>query len=146
MARNSKGTCRSITQTKKGMAGTIWWNNIPFGFYPTRIPLMFGGFTFQLGIGGFNDSIFTVTNSTIESIRLNETLKPLSLNVEGLPETTSLLNITIPTTLRWGDFSLHFDGTEMIKDKDYMPTRNRAHNIFSLEYDHSSHLIEITAT
>jgi len=135
-----------FTQTRKGMAGTTWWNTIPFGFYATRIPLMFGGFMFQVRLGGLNHSIFTVTNSTIESIRFNETLKTLSLTVEGLPETTGLLNITIPTTLLWGDFALRFDGTKMIEGKDYMHTQNGTHNTFSLGYEHSSHLIEITAT
>lgn len=135
-----------FTQTRKGMAGTTWWNSIPYGFYATRLPLMFSGITFQLGFGGFNHSIFAMTNSTIESVRFNETLKTLSLNLSGLPETTGLLNVTIPTSLLWGDFSLYFDGTEMVGGKDYTHTQNATHNTFSLGYEHSSHLIEIIAT
>lgn len=135
-----------FTQTKKGMAGTTWWNNIPFGFYATRIPLALGGYTFQFSVGGFNYSIATITNSTIEWIRFNQTLKTLSLNLTGLPETTGLCNITIPKTLLWGDFSLFLDGSTMIKEKSYTHEYNETHNIFSISYEHSSHLVEIKAT
>lgn len=135
-----------FTQTKKGMAGTTWWNNIPFGFYATRMPLVFGGFIFQLSAGGFDHSVAIVTNSTIEWVRFNQTLKTLSLNLTGLSGTTGLCNITIPKTLLWGDFSLRLDGATMIKEKDYMHDQNGTHNFFSAKYEYSSHLIEITAT
>ena len=90
--------------------------------------------------------IETCSNSSVSDFVLNPSLKQISFNVNGTSGTTGFCNITIPTELLSGVFSIYKDNTELIKNVDYTETYNGTRYIFSIKYDHSTHMIEIIAT
>ncbi|MFX1532999.1 MAG: hypothetical protein ACFFDI_02050, partial [Promethearchaeota archaeon] len=64
----------------------------------------------------------------------------------GAAGTAGFCNVTIPSELMSGDFSIYRDGALLIKDVDYTGTYNGTHYLFSITYEHSTHTIEILAT
>lgn len=86
------------------------------------------------------------TNSSIYEFYLNVTSKQLSFNVTGTTDTTGFCNVSIPSNLMWGDFSLSMDHRELIEGVDYIETYNGTHYLFSINYLHSSHVIELVST
>jgi len=88
--------------------------------------------------------IETVCNSSVSEFVFNGTA--IRFHVDGALGTAGLCNVTIPSELMSGDFSIYKDGTLLIKNVDYTGTYNGTHYLFSITYEHSTHTIEITAT
>jgi hypothetical protein len=86
----------------------------------------------------------TVSNSSVSEFVFNGTA--IRFNVDGASGTAGLCNVTIPSELMSGDFSIYKDGSPLIKNVDYTETYNGTHYLFSITYEHSTHTIEITAT
>ncbi len=88
--------------------------------------------------------IETVSNSSVSEFVFNGTA--IRFHVDGAPGTAGFCNVTIPSELMSGDFSIYKDSALLIKNMDYTGTYNGTHYLFSITYEHSTHTIEITAT
>jgi hypothetical protein len=90
--------------------------------------------------------IETCSNSSVSEFDFNKTLKRIQFKVDGTAGTIGFCNVTIPSELMSGDFSVYKDNTLLIENVDYTETYNGADYIFSITYEHSIHTIEIMAT
>ena len=130
-----------FTQTKESLAGNTSWHDIPFGFYAKRFLLSFFNVTLEKTYW-----ITTLTNSNVENFNFSQTLMKISFNVTGSTGTTGYCNVTMPSDLLWGQFSISMDDTPLVEYVNYTKTHNGTHYIFHITYTHSSHLIEIKGT
>ncbi len=89
-------------------------------------------------------SIFS--NSSITDFNFSQLAKCISFNVNGTTGTSGFCNIAIPAELMSGDFSLYMDNMLLVEDVDYTEVYNGTHYAFSINYAHSSHIIEIIST
>jgi hypothetical protein len=87
-----------------------------------------------------------ISNATISDLSFNQTLKQLSFSINEASGTTGLCNITVPDELMAGDFSLYMDDIELVEGLDYSKTHNGNHYLFSVNYEHSNHVIELFST
>jgi hypothetical protein len=46
----------------------------------------------------------------------------------------------------WGDFSLYLDDVALVEGVDYVESFNGTHYLFSISYEHSSHIIDLFST
>jgi len=88
---------------------------------------------------------WTYSNSTLWNLMFNKALHQLRFDVSGPPATKGLCDVTIPSNLMWGEFSVSLDGTTLIKDIDYTLTSNGTHYLLHFSYTHSFHTFEITS-
>ena len=102
--------------------------------------------TFNVTIEQNTYVIETSSNSSVSELEFNQTLKEIRFYVDGASGTNGLCNITIPQELMSGNFSIYNDDTLLVKNVDYTETFNGTHYLFSIQYDHSTHMIEIIAT
>jgi hypothetical protein len=88
----------------------------------------------------------TCSNSSISGVSLNVGLKRLQLTVEGEEGTSGFCNVTVPAELMSGDFLLYLDDSFLVEDVDYVESFNGTHYLFSIQYVHSSHVLELFST
>jgi hypothetical protein len=90
--------------------------------------------------------VSTLSNSTVSDLTFNQTEGSLRFTVDGLTGTTGFCNITIPSELMSGTFSIYKDDMLLAENLDYTQTYNSTHYSFSLTYQQSTHTIEIVST
>ena len=90
--------------------------------------------------------ISTFSNSTISDLTFSQAEARLSFTVDGLSGTSGFCDITIPSELMSGTFSLFKDDVPLVENMDYIQSFNGTHYTFSLTYEHSTHTIEIFST
>ncbi|TRO54021.1 hypothetical protein E2P63_01780 [Candidatus Bathyarchaeota archaeon] len=90
--------------------------------------------------------ISTFSNSTVSDLAFSQAEARLSFTVEGLSGTSGFCDITIPSELMSGTFSLFKDDVALVENMDYIQSFNGTHYTFSLTYEHSTHTIEIFST
>jgi len=97
----------------------------------------------------FEQNVYIIkicSNSNVSEFDFNQALKKIRFNANGTSGTTGLCNVTFPSELMWGDFSIYKGDTLLIENVDYIGTYNGTHYLFSIMYEHSTHTIEIIAT
>jgi hypothetical protein len=90
--------------------------------------------------------ISTFSNSTVSDLTFSEAEARLSFTVNGISGTIGFCDITIPSELMSGTFSLYKDDVPLVEDMDYIQSFNGTHYTFSLTYEHNTHTIEIFST
>lgn len=90
--------------------------------------------------------ISTFSNSTVSDLTFSKAEARLSFTVDGLSGTIGFCDITIPSELMSGTFSLYKDDVPLVEDIDYIQSFNGTHYTFSLTYEHNTHTIEIFST
>ena len=85
------------------------------------------------------------SNSTISDFYFHYDLMRISFYVNGTSGITGLCNVTIPSEFMSTEFSIFKDEKPLIKNKDYTENFNGTHYLFTITYEHSTHLIEIFA-
>jgi hypothetical protein len=86
------------------------------------------------------------SKSAIVGFEFNQTERQLSLNVTGTTGTSGYCDVTVPSNLLWGTFSLNMDGYPLVEGTDYTQTSSGTDYIFHIAYIHSSHTIDIVAS
>jgi hypothetical protein len=87
-----------------------------------------------------------LSNSTVSDFYFHYALKKISFYINGTAGTKGVCNVTIPSGLMSGEFTVYEDGSQLIKNTNYAETFNGTHYLFTITYEHSTHLIEIVAT
>ncbi len=90
--------------------------------------------------------IATRSNSTVSDLTFNQAEASLQFTVDGITGTTGFCNVTIPSELMSGTFSIYKDDMLLIENLDYTQAFNGTHYHFSITYEHSTHIIEIVST
>jgi hypothetical protein len=111
-----------------------------YEYSPTSIP---EEKTFDIPVNQDTYTVSTFSNSTVTTVVFNQTLKRLRFNVEGDAGTVGLCNITVPSELMSGDFSVCLDDVLLVEGVDYTESSNGTHYLFSIRYEHSSHILDI---
>jgi hypothetical protein len=106
----------------------------------------FSPYMFNISVESQSYNITAVSNSTLSEFSFNQTSKEVRFNVEGLPGTTGLCNVTIPNSLMYGTFSVFMDDVLLVKDVDYLESYNGTHYLFQIFYNHSIHTISIISS
>ncbi len=88
----------------------------------------------------------TRSNSTVSNLTFNQALGRIRFNVDGTTGTAGFCNITVPSELMSGTFSIYKDDMLLIENLDYTQTFNGTHYMFNFTYEHSIHTIEIFST
>jgi hypothetical protein len=86
-----------------------------------------------------------LSNSTVSDFYFHYALKKISFYINGTAGTKGVCNVTIPSGLMSGEFTVYEDGSQLIKNTNYTETFNGTHYLFTITYEHT-HLIEISAT
>lgn len=90
--------------------------------------------------------VSTLSNSTVLDLTFSQAEARLRFTVDGIPGTTGFCNVTIPSELLSGTFTIYKDDVPLTENLDYTQTLNGTHYLFSLTYEHSAHIIEIFST
>jgi hypothetical protein len=101
---------------------------------------------FNVSVDDADYVVGTCSNSSISGVSLNVGLKRLQLTVEGEEGTSGFCNVTVPAELMSGDFLLYLDDSFLVEDVDYVESFNGTHYLFSIQYMHSSHVLELFST
>lgn len=87
------------------------------------------------------------SNSAVLGFAFNQSEKQISLYVSNVTENSGVCNVTIPTDLLWGTFSLNLDSSPLIEGVDYTQTSNSTHNVFQITYSgDGAHTIELVSS
>jgi Tol biopolymer transport system component len=81
--------------------------------------------------------ISTTTNSTLLDLMFSEVLKRTQFSVYGATGTTGSCNITIPSELMSGNFSIYKDDVPLVENVDYTKSFDGTHYSFNLTYEHT---------
>jgi len=86
------------------------------------------------------------TNSEVLGFEFKLEEKQLRLRVSGKTGTVGSCQVAVPNELLSGSFTLTMDDFDLVEGTDYTQSNNGTHQIFDIEYVHSTHTIEITGT
>jgi hypothetical protein len=86
------------------------------------------------------------SNSELLRFEFDESAKTVSFDVSGLSGTSGRSVVNIPAVFLKDPFSLTMDGYALVKDTDYTLAYNGTHYIFTINYIHSTHTIDIKAS
>ncbi|PVX23699.1 MAG: hypothetical protein CW716_11575 [Candidatus Bathyarchaeum sp.] len=90
--------------------------------------------------------IATRSNSTISDLTFTQGEASLQFTVDGITGTPGFCNVSIPSELMSGTFTIFIDDMPLVENMDYTQTFNGTHYQFSITYEHSTHTIEIVST
>jgi parallel beta-helix repeat protein len=86
------------------------------------------------------------SNSYVTQFMLTIAAKQISFNVTGLSGTLGSCNVSFPSAMLDGPFTVKLDGSVLTQNVGYTQTFNGTHYLFQISYTHSTHKIEIIGT
>ncbi len=111
--------------------------------FPTGSSSLFEESTFHMHDTHDFYQVTIVSNSTVSDFYFLYASMRISFYVNGTAGTTGLCKVTIPLEFMSTEFSIFKDKKPLLKNTDYTQTFNGTHYLFTITYDHSSHLIQI---
>jgi len=97
----------------------------------------------------FKEEVYVVktcSNSSVLDLAFNQTLKRIRLSLVGVDGTAGFCNVTFPAELLSGDFTVFLDAVELVEGVNYSESFNGTHHTLSVNYEHSSHKIDVVGT
>ena len=101
-------------------------------------------YEFQVNVDEAAFNISVRTDSTISGFVFDKSNKTMTFDVEGDSGTSGFFNVTLPTRLLGGPYTVKIDDATVLEGYD-APT-NGTHAFIYCTYNHSSHAIEIKGT
>ena len=101
--------------------------------WPALSPIVWESTTFN---------VTTMSNSTISNVSFNQPDKTVSLNVTGPTGKSGYCNVTVPTQLLGGPYTVLLNGVEVTP----VVTSNATHSSLYITYTHSEQKLEIIGT
>jgi len=101
-------------------------------------------YEFQVNVDDAAFNISVRTDSSISDFAFDKSKKTVTFDVEGDSGTTGFFNLTLPTRLLGGPYTVKIADTTVLEDYD-TPT-NGTHAFIYCTYNHSSYTIEIKGT
>jgi hypothetical protein len=87
------------------------------------------------------------SNSAILGFAFNESERQISLYVSNVTENSGVCDVTVPTDLLWGTFSLNLDDSQVAEGVGYTQTSNSTYNVFHITYSGDGvHIINIVSS
>lgn len=99
-------------------------------------------YEYTIEVNGYAFPVSIVSNSTISNFTFNQSLKEISFNVTGKSGTLGFCNITFPTQLLGGPYTVQINGLPVTA----IETSNATHTSLYFTYTHSLHMVEIIGT
>jgi len=99
---------------------------------------------YSVVVGGFTFHVVVESTSAISSFNFVWAEKRIGFNVTGDTDTEAFSNVTIPTDLLGGPYTVFFDGVSIVPAPQ--ETTNGTHTFLYFTYVHSSHIVEIYGT
>ena len=90
--------------------------------------------------------VATSSNSTVSGFSFSQVEASIRFGVDGLTGTMGFCNVTIPSELMSGTFTIYMDDLPLAKNVDYTETYNGTHYLFTITYEHSAHTVELVST
>jgi len=100
--------------------------------------------THEINFNGEKFYVITESNSTITNLIFNQSTRSIAFGVEGINQTTGFCNITIPSRLLDGPYTVKIDGLTI--SENFSAPSNGTHVFLCFCYDQSSHTMEIIGT
>ena len=101
-------------------------------------------YKFPVNVDDIAFNISVRTDSSISGFAFDKGNKTVTFDVEGDSGTTGFFNLTLPTRLLGGPYTVKIDDTTVLEDYD-APT-NGTHAFIYCTYNHSCHTIETKGT
>ncbi|MCX8153586.1 MAG: hypothetical protein N3E52_04040, partial [Candidatus Bathyarchaeota archaeon] len=99
-----------------------------------------------VSFSAFGHEIHVSSNSTITNFQFSSTSKKITFGVSGPNGTKGFVNITFPKTLLSGELNVYINQTPLVRNVNYTLATNATHHSIDLNYQHSTHEIEIIGT
>jgi PKD repeat protein len=99
---------------------------------------------YSVVVGGFTFHVIVESTSAISSFNFVWADKRIGFNVTGETDTEAFTNVTIPTDLLGGSYTVFFEGVSIVPAPQ--ETTNGTHTFLYFTYVHSSHTVEIYGT
>lgn len=121
----------------------IWDGCVYIGSLDSKLYAFGGGSSFlPVERSGVTYSVSAKSNSLVPDLSFEEASKTISVTTTGDPGTSAFVNITFPTPLLDGPYSLLEDGTS----RSYEESSNSTHVAIYAEYVNDVHTFEVVGT
>jgi hypothetical protein len=94
----------------------------------------------------FEDEVYVVetcSNSSVSDLIFNEDLMRVQFNVDGDSGEPGYCNVTIPSELLSGDFTVFMDNNQLVENEDYTVKSNSTHSTLGINYEHGAQVIDV---
>jgi len=133
-----------FSKTDYGRLSLVFFETFHTSYNASLFGLHISTYTFQVNVDEVTFNVLAETNSAVSNFTFSIDNKTITINVEGLSDTTGFCNVTLPTNLLGGPYTVKVDNATVLED--YGAPTNGTHASIYFIYDHSLHMVKIIGT